>query len=42
MIGGDQSVKDILFFLCRMRTEQLVKVTQEEAEKLRREEMLGW
>ena len=25
-----------------MRTEQLIKVTQEEAEKLRKEEVLGW
>ena len=28
--------------LNRMRTEQLIKVTQEEAEKLRKEEVLGW
>ena len=28
--------------MLRMRTEQLIKVTQEEAEKLRKEEVLGW
>ena len=41
LFRGDQVIRHMLFY-CRMRTEELIKVTQEEAEKLRKEEVLGW